>query len=126
MSNPIADPLVEIPDTTPTANLVRIDSTVSGAVTVTMDRPARRNAFNAGLIAALAEAFETLRGAEGVRVVFLRGEGGTFSAGADLEWMRQAVERTEGDNREDAYAMAKMLKALWDLPMLTVALVEGG
>jgi methylglutaconyl-CoA hydratase len=59
-------------------------------------------------------------------VVFLRGEGGTFSAGADLDWMRQAVERTESDNREDAYAMAHMLKALWDLPVLTVALIEGG
>jgi len=126
MPNPIADPLVEIPDTSPTANLVRIDSTVSGAVTVTMDRPARRNAFNADLIAAMAEAFETLRGAEGVRVIFLRGEGGTFSAGADLDWMREAADRTESDNREDAFAMAEMLKRLWDLPALTVALVEGG
>jgi methylglutaconyl-CoA hydratase len=49
-------------------------------VTVVMSRPERRNAFNADLISAMAEAFETLRGAEGVRVVFLRGAGGTFSA----------------------------------------------
>ncbi|MDB5426107.1 MAG: enoyl-CoA hydratase/isomerase family protein, partial [Phenylobacterium sp.] len=70
--------------------------------------------------------FETLRGAEGVRVVFLRGEGGTFSAGADLDWMRAAVDRSESDNREDAFAMAHMLKQLWDLPALTVALVDGG
>lgn len=126
MSNPIADPLVELPDTSPTSNLVRIEATEAGAVTVVMNRPARKNAFNADLISALAEAFETLRGAEGVRVIFLRGEGGTFSAGADLEWMRAAVDRTESDNREDAYAMAHMLKALWDLPALTVALIEGG
>jgi methylglutaconyl-CoA hydratase len=126
MSNPIADPLVELPDTSPTSDLVRIEATQAGAVTVVMNRPARKNAFNADLISALAEAFETLRGAEGVRVVFLRGEGGTFSAGADLEWMREAVDRSESDNREDAYAMAHMLKALWDLPALTVALVEGG
>ena len=125
MSNPIADPLVELPDTSPTSNLVRIEATQAGAVTVVMNRPARKNAFNADLISALAEAFETLRGAEGVRVVFLRGEGGTFSAGADLDWMRAAVDRTESDNREDAYAMAHMLKQLWDLPALTVALVEG-
>src|ERR1700712_5663842 len=101
MSNPIADPLVELPDTSPTSDLVRIEATQAGAVTVLMNRPARKNAINADLISALAEAFETLRGAEGVRVIFLRGEGGTFSAGADLEWMRQAVDRTEGDNRED-------------------------
>jgi methylglutaconyl-CoA hydratase len=126
MSNPIVDPLVEIPDTSPTSELVRIEATQAGAVTVVMDRPHRRNAFNADLISAMAEAFETLRGAEGVRVIFLRGEGGTFSAGADLGWMREAVDRTESDNREDAYAMAHMLKQLWDLPALTVALVEGG
>jgi methylglutaconyl-CoA hydratase len=126
MSNPIADPLVELPDTSPTSDLVRIEATQAGAVTVVMNRPARKNAFNADLISALAEAFETLRGAEGVRVIFLRGEGGTFSAGADLEWMREAVDFSESDNREDAYAMAHMLKALWDLPALTVALVEGG
>lgn len=126
MSNPIVDPLVEIPDTSPTSELVRIEATQAGAVTVVMDRPHRRNAFNADLISAMAEAFETLRGAEGVRVIFLRGEGGTFSAGADLDWMREAVDRTESDNREDAYAMAHMLKQLWDLPALTVALVDGG
>jgi methylglutaconyl-CoA hydratase len=126
MSNPIADPLVELPDTSPTADMVRIEATEAGAATVVMNRPERRNAFNADLISAMAEAFETLRGAEGVRVVFLRGAGGTFSAGADLDWMRAAVDRTESDNREDAYAMAHMLKALWDLPQLTVALIEGG
>jgi methylglutaconyl-CoA hydratase len=126
MSNPIADPLVEIPDTSPTSNLVDLDATLAGAVTVTMNRPAKKNAFDADLISALSEAFETLRGAEGVRVIFLRGAGGTFSAGADLDWMRAAVDRSESDNREDAYAMAKMLKQLWDLPALTVALVEGG
>lgn len=126
MSNPIADPLVEAPDTSPTSDLVRIEATQDGAVTVVMHRPERKNAFNADLISALSEAFETLRGAEGVRVVFLRGEGGTFSAGADLDWMREAVDRTESDNRDDAFAMARMLKQLWDLPQLTVALVEGG
>lgn len=126
MSNPIADPLVEVPDVSPSTDLVRIEATQDGAATVIMNRPARKNAFDANLISALSEAFETLRGAEGVRVIFLRGAGGTFSAGADLDWMRAAVDRNESDNREDAFAMAHMLKALWDLPALTVALVEGG
>ena len=126
MTNPIADPLVEVTDTDAASNLVHIDATPEGVATVTLNRPLRRNAFNAELIAALHEAFETLQGAEGVRVVFLRGAGGTFSAGADLEWMRDAVDRTEADNRDDAHQMAKMLKSLWDIPALTVALVEGG
>ena len=59
-------------------------------------------------------------------MVFVRGAGGTFSAGADLEWMRDAVDFTEDDNRDDAMQMAMMLKHLYDIPALTVALVEGG
>jgi methylglutaconyl-CoA hydratase len=126
MPNPIADPLVEVPDTSPTSDLVRIEATHAGAATVVLNRPARKNAFDPGLISAMDEAFETLRGAEGVRVVFLKGAGGTFSAGADLQWMREAADLTEADNRDDAHAMAVMMKRLWDLPMLTVALIEGG
>jgi methylglutaconyl-CoA hydratase len=126
MTNEIAHPLVEFPDVSATTDLVHISATPAGAVTVTMNRPAKRNAFDDGLISALEEAFRTLAGAEGVRVVFVRGAGGTFSAGADLDWMRAAVDRTESDNRADAFEMAKMLKALHDLPALTVALVEGG
>jgi methylglutaconyl-CoA hydratase len=126
MTNPLVDPLVELPDTSATTNLVDLDATVQGAVTVTLNRPARKNAFDADLISAMEEAFRTLAGAEGVRVVFVRGAGGMFSAGADLDWMRAAADRTESDNREDAYAMAVMLKQLWDLPALTVALIEGG
>lgn len=125
MTNEIAHPLVEFPDVSATTDLVHISATLAGAVTVTMNRPAKKNAFDEGLISALAEAFDTLAGAEGVRVVFVRGAAGAFSAGADLDWMRAAVDRTEADNRSDAMELAKMLKALHDLPALTVALVEG-
>lgn len=126
MTNELAHPMVEFPDVSATTALVHISATRGGAVTVTMNRPQRRNAFNDDLISALREAFDTLAGAEGVRVVFVRGAGGTFSAGADLDWMRSAIDRTEADNRADAMELAKMLKALHGLPALTVALVEGG
>jgi len=126
MPNAIADPLVEnviSPDVA--AAPVHIEATPEGVVTVTINRAHRRNAFDAQTIAALAEAFETLRGAEGVRIVFLRGSGGSFSAGADLDWMRMAADWTEGDNRDDAMGLATMLKHLSEIPALTVALVEG-
>jgi len=125
MTNPIADPIVEVPDTDTMSPLVHIDSTPEGAVTIWINRPDKKNAFDAATIAALREAFETLHGAEGVRVVFLRGVGGAFSAGADLEWMGAAVEWDEDDNRDDALGLAHMLQALHDIPALTVALVEG-
>ncbi len=125
MPNPIADPLVEGKDTDAQSNLVLLDASPDGIATVTINRPARKNAFNEEVIAALTQVFETLEGADGVRVVFLRGAGGSFSAGADLEWMRDAIGWSEADNRDDAMKMAEMLKRLYDLPALTVALVEG-
>jgi methylglutaconyl-CoA hydratase len=126
MTNPIADPFVEVPDTDTQSDLVRIEATPEGAVTVTINRADKKNAFNAEVIAALREAFETLQAADGVRIVFVTGEGGNFSAGADLDWMAAAADLTEADNREDAMQLAVMLKHLHDLPCLTVALVEGG
>jgi methylglutaconyl-CoA hydratase len=125
MTHPIADPLVEGVDTSPTSDLVGMSATEDGAVTVRLNRPERRNAIDADLISALSEAFRTLAGAEGVRVVFLRGEGGVFCAGADLDWMAGAVDRAEDENRDDALALAHMLRALYELPQLTVALIEG-
>lgn len=125
MPNPIADPLVEGIDTDAQSRLVLLDATAEGVATVTINRAARKNAFNAEVIGALREAFETLEGADGVRVVFIRGAGGTFSAGADLEWMRDAADYSEEDNRDDAMRMAVMLRHLHALPVLTVALVEG-
>jgi methylglutaconyl-CoA hydratase len=126
MPNPIADPFVEVPDTDATSKLVTLEATPEGAVTVTLNRPLKKNAFDYELIGALKETFETLRDQEALRVVFVTGAGGMFCAGADLEWMRDAIDFTEEDNREDAMRMAWMLKHLHDIPALTVALVEGG
>lgn len=125
MPNPIADPFVEGPDTDSQSDLVILEATPAGVATVTINRPAQKNAFNDAVIGALNQVFETLEAADGVRVIFLQGAGGSFSAGADLEWMRGAIERSESDNRDDAMQMAIMLKRLYDLPALTVALVEG-
>jgi methylglutaconyl-CoA hydratase len=126
MPNPIADPLVEVFDTDTTNELVQFEGTPEGAVTVWINRAAKKNAFDSTTIAALHQAFETLHGQDGIRVIFIRGRGGNFSAGADLDWMREAADLTEDDNHADALAMARMLKQLYDLRPLTVALVEGG
>ena len=123
--NAIAHPLLADPAPDADDDLVRIDSTADGVVFITINRPDRRNAFDAPTIAALYEAFETLQGADHVRVVFIRGAGGTFSAGADLAWMADAVRWSESDNRDDAMGLAKMLKALHEIPALTCAIVEG-
>ena len=125
MADPINDPFVEVMDTDSQSAFVRVDADARGVATITIDRPGRRNAFDDEVIAALSEAFATVAGADGVRVLFLTGAGGTFSAGADLDWMRGAADRTQSDNHDDALRMGAMLKHLHDLPILTVALVEG-
>lgn len=105
---------------------VLLDVSRAGVAMVTLNRPDKHNAFNAGMIERLSDIFETLRAnTDEVRVVFLRGNGASFSAGADLEWMRAAAHYDESDNFDDAMGLANMLKRLYDLPQMTVALVHG-
>lgn len=121
---PITDPWVESP-APDMAGPVILDASPSGVAVVMINRPSKKNAFDAATIAALRETFETLHSADHVRVVFLRGAGGVFCAGADLGWMADAAGWTEQENFEDARELGRMIKALYDLPALTVALVEG-
>jgi methylglutaconyl-CoA hydratase len=89
---------------------------------ITMTRPERRNAFDAALIAELTEAFADVGD---VRVVVLAGEGASFSAGADVEWMRSSVELTEEENVQDALRLRAMLDAIDGCPAPVVARVHG-
>ena len=96
-----------------------------GLATVTLNRPEKHNAFNDLVIARLAKILAEL-GADGdVRLVALAAQGHSFSAGADLDWMRRAAAYSEAENEADALALARMLRALNTLPKPTVALVQG-
>ncbi len=123
--NLTSDPFVEVPAPDAETKDVLLDGSRQGVAHVTINRPQKKNAFNAATIGALREAFETLHGADHVRICFVRGAGGTFSAGADLDWMRDSADWDEADNQDDAFQLARMLKALRDVPALTVAIVEG-
>lgn len=126
MTNPISEPLVENVMTEDVASRVLIEGAPDGSVTLTINRPARRNALDAQTVVALTEAFETLHGADHVRVVFLTGAGAVFCSGGDLESARLAAEDwTEADNLDDARAGAAMFRALREVPALTVALLNG-
>ena len=104
---------------------IELDASPGGVAVVLLNRPDKHNAFNAQVVSELNDAFETLEGADHIRVVFLKGAGKSFSAGADLDWMRAAQDYSEGENEEDAFALAEMLRRLHSLPMLTCALVQG-
>jgi len=96
-----------------------------GVVTVTLNRPERHNSFDDALIAALTDCFRRLGGDAGVRAVVLAGRGRSFSAGADLDWMRRVAGYGAAENEADARALAAMLHALDRMPKPTVALVQG-
>src|SRR3982751_2401743 len=87
-----------------------------------MARPDRRNAFDAALIAELAEAFVAVGRA---RAVVLAGEGPSFSAGADVDWMRSSVDLSYEENVADAKALRAMLEAIDGCPAPVVARVQG-
>jgi len=92
---------------------------------VTMNRPKLHNAFDENLIAVLTRALAELGDDASVRVVVLTGAGKSFSAGADLNWMRRASAYDEARNRADARTLEAMLRTLDELPKPTVALVNG-
>ena len=89
---------------------------------VTLARPERRNAFDAALIAELADAFGDVRDA---RAVLLEGEGPSFCAGADVEWQRAAIDLTYDENVEDALRLYRMLEAIDSCPAPVVCCVHG-
>ena len=104
---------------------ILLDVSPEGTAVLTLNRPAKRNAFNAEVIAELNDAFETLAKNPSCRLVLVRGNGPVFSAGADLEWMKSAAHYSEKENEEDAIGMAEMLRRLFELPQVTIALLHG-
>jgi methylglutaconyl-CoA hydratase len=96
-----------------------------GVATVTLARPALHNAFDDALIARLAETFTALGFDASVRVVVLEAEGKSFSAGADINWMRRMAGYSRDENMADAKALASMLEAIDRCPHPVLALVQG-
>jgi methylglutaconyl-CoA hydratase len=89
---------------------------------VTLARPESRNAFDAALITELSEAFVDVGTA---RAVVLAGEGPSFCAGADVEWMRASADLDLEANLADANALRRMLEAIDSCPAPVVAVVQG-
>lgn len=106
-------------------DLIRFEATEEGLAVVTLNRPDVHNAFNAELIAELTDVFTMISEQPTIRMMILRGEGPSFSAGADLNWMKRAATHTRDDNETDAMRLADMLRRLYEMPQMTLALVQG-
>ncbi|HEX6324770.1 MAG TPA: enoyl-CoA hydratase-related protein [Vicinamibacterales bacterium] len=94
-------------------------------VTVTLNRPEVRNAFNEELIADLTAWAEAAARTPGIRAAVLRGAGKTFCAGADVNWMAKTVTYTREQNLEDARRMRRMFELLDELPFPVIGRVHG-
>src|SRR6188768_4459220 len=89
---------------------------------ITIDKPERRNAFDAELIRELTEAFSDVGDA---RAVVLTGEGESFCAGADVEWQRASIDLSYEENVEDAMRLYRMLETIDSCPVPVVCCVHG-
>lgn len=99
--------------------------TEAGIATITLNRPDIHNAFDDVLIADLTAKIETLNTDPAVRVIILTGAGKSFSAGADLNWMKRMAGYSHAENLADSRALAKLMKVLNFSSKPTIALVNG-
>ncbi len=96
-----------------------------GIATVTLNNPEKHNAFDDSIIAELTRIFTEIASREDIRVMVLASTGKSFSAGADLGWMKRMASYSYEDNLKDANALANMLYALNYLPQPSIAKIQG-
>ena len=92
---------------------------------LSLNRPEVHNAFNSLMISELDDAFEKVMGDESLRVVILTGEGESFCAGADINWMREIIHYSYEQNLEESLHLAELLHKIYIFPKATVAIVNG-
>ncbi len=102
---------------------LRLDA--DGVATVTLNRPEVHNAFDDQLIAGLTARLRELDADQAVRVVVLAANGKSFSAGADLNWMKRMARYSEAENLRDAVALGDLMHTLSALKKPTIARVQG-
>ncbi|QJR14960.1 enoyl-CoA hydratase/isomerase family protein [Usitatibacter palustris] len=92
---------------------------------VTLNRPERHNAFDDALINDLTEALRSMEAEDSVRAIVISGAGPSFSAGADLDWMKRAAGYSKDENQRDAMALGALMRTLDHLRKPTIARVHG-
>lgn len=105
--------------------IIETDIDGRGAATVWLNRPEVHNAFDDMLIATLTEELRRIEVDDKVRVVVLAGRGKSFSAGADLNWMKRMARYSEAENLRDAMHLAGLMHTLDRMRKPTVARVQG-
>ncbi len=100
-------------------------SNKNAIVEVRLNRPEIHNAFNDELIKQITETFQKLSADESVRLIVLTGEGRSFCAGADLNWMKSMKDYSQTENFEDSQKLAKMFQVINECPIPVIGKVNG-
>jgi methylglutaconyl-CoA hydratase len=98
---------------------------LKSAVYVKLNRPQVRNAFHPEMIEELTSVFKKLSQNKNLRAVVLSGEGASFCAGADLEWMKSMIKYSKAQNKKDAEKLFIMFETMYNLPAVLMAQVHG-
>ena len=105
--------------------LVDVSLSSTGTATISLNRPEVHNAFDDHLIAELTHKLRDADHNAAVRAVVLAARGKSFSAGADLNWMKRVAHYSEADNIRDAVALASLMRTLDAMSKPTIARVQG-
>ncbi|MCG2841643.1 enoyl-CoA hydratase-related protein [Sandaracinobacter sp. RS1-74] len=105
--------------------MLRLETDSRGLARVTLARPDKHNAFDAATILELTRTFATLGEDEAVRAILLTGEGPSFCAGGDAQWMRESASLSEEENRADAMRLSDMLATIDNCPKPVMAIAHG-
>jgi methylglutaconyl-CoA hydratase len=108
-----------------TEAILLTDRRAGGSVRITLNRPQIHNAFDDRLIVELTAELTRVAEDSAIRAVVLTGSGKSFSAGADLNWMRRTESYGDAENLADARGLAKLMATLNELPKPTIARVNG-
>src|ERR1700739_1338641 len=98
---------------------------ISGPIAgITLNRPEKRNAISATMIAELQTALDEIEKSH-ARVGILTGAGKAFCSGMDLEMLAAIAQQSPAENQEDSRRMAKMFRRIWSFPRPLIAAVNG-
>ncbi len=106
-------------------NTIKVNTDRKGVTSVTMARSDVHNAFNAEMINELTTAFEALDKNSDTLIILLQSEGESFSAGADIKWMKSMVQSTQAENQEDSLKLAALMRAINFCSKTVIARVQG-
>ena len=105
---------------------ISVDTDKRGVVSLILNRPDKRNALSARMIAELTDFAETIGAAPATRAVILSGAGKMFCAGGDLEWMQAQIHADRATRMAEARKLAMMLSALNTMPAPLIGQIHGG